>query len=122
MQYFHFHQQGLHYSQFFYFLRIKVIYISKNFCYQRFFMDLFNQNMFCAPFYITYYNIFFCFSCFFKELGVLFLKYKFSKYDLLIIAFLSAFLTYGAWVARSKFFFRGVCSSKIDKNIFSKEA
>ena len=43
---------------------------------------------------------FFCFLYFFKELGVL-LKYNFSKYDLLVIAFLSAFVTYSAWFAHS---------------------
>ena len=86
------------------------------------FLDLFYQNMLCAPFYITYYNTFFCFLYFFKELDVIFLKYNFSKYDLFITAFLSAFVTYDAWLARSNFFFRGASSSKIDKNIFSKEA
>ena len=113
----------------FYFLRIKVVYFSKNFCCQIHFLDLFYQIMFCAPFYITYYNnflflttIIFCFLYFFKELGALFLRCNFSKYDLLIIAFLSTFVTCGGWLARSYFFFRGPCSSKINKNIFSKEA
>ena len=45
-----------------------------------------------------------------------------EKYDLLLIAFLSPLVTYGAWFACSNFFFRGACSSKIDKIIFPKEA
>ena len=79
-------------------------------------------NMLCAPFYITYYNSFFVLLYFFKELGVLFLKYNFTKYDLLIIAFLSAFATYGARFARNNVFFRGACSFKIDRNIISEKA
>ena len=50
-----------------------------------------------------------------KEFGALFLKYNFSNYDLLIIAFLGVFVTKGAWFARHNFSFRGACSSKIDK-------
>ena len=50
-----------------------------------------------------------------KEFGALFLKYNFSNYDLLIIAFLGVLVTKGVWFARHNFFFRGACSSKIDK-------
>ena len=51
-----------------------------------------------------------------------FLKYNFYKYDLPIITYQSAFVIYGAWFVRINFFCRGACSSKIDKNTFSKDA
>lgn len=61
------------------------------------------------------YNLlqyFFCFSYIFKELGILFLKYNYSEYDLLIMVFFRVFVTYRPWFACSNFFLKCACHSK----------
>lgn len=61
------------------------------------------------------YNLlqyFFCFSYIFKELGIFFLKYNYSEYDLLIMVFFRGFVTDRPWFAWSNFFLECACHSK----------
>ena len=48
------------------------------------------------------------------------LKWTFSKYDLFIMVFLKVLVVYGAWSARTTFFFKGACLFKTSRKTFSK--
>ena len=63
---------------------------------------------------------FLCFLYFFKDSVVFFVEQSFSKYGLFIIAFLNALVAYGAWFARSTFFFNGACLFDTPKKLSSK--
>ena len=88
----------------FYFLRIKVVYFSRLYIFlllsETSFGFIFSKYALCSVLY-NLLQQFSCVSYISLEFGVLFWKYYFSSYDLLILAFLSTFVTYNAWLARS---------------------
>ena len=77
-----------------------------------------------------------CFPCFFvNSAALIFLLFKillinfaihlvnkitFPKYDRFIMAFFKVLVIYGAWFARTTFFFKGTCLFKTAKKTFSK--